>query len=208
MCRVCSVRYVAIVCFCSSTAMQCHALQCRVRPQTNFVAGSVCAGVASSARSGRMVNDSTMPAAINAIDTTNGRFQLPVRSISQPPTTGLMIACKLEPGIHDPARRAGMLGSDIHRHSPHRAYRHFVEEKSEAQAQRRDRNRNIGYQRDRCQRQQRKQHAHADHHVALPAADDCILRSSRSVTMPPSQSPITPAKNTPEANSADLPNCM
>ena len=35
-----------------------------------------------------------------------------------------------------------------------------------------------------------------------------LRRRIRSVTEPPSQSPSTPAKNTPDANNADLPNCM
>jgi len=44
-----------------------------------------------------MRNDSMMPAAITAIDTTKGRFQFPVRSISQPPITGLTIAANAAP---------------------------------------------------------------------------------------------------------------
>src|SRR4051812_20223178 len=38
-----------------------------------------------------------MPAAMTIMDTVNGRFQLPVRSMIHPPMTGLMIAASADP---------------------------------------------------------------------------------------------------------------
>src|SRR6516225_6419477 len=58
-----------------------------------------------------MVNASSAPTSISAIEPMNGQSQFPVRSMIQPPTTGLTIAAKAEPVFMMPLAVPEYLGA-------------------------------------------------------------------------------------------------
>ena len=109
-----------------------------------------------------------MPTAIRIIDTVKGKFQLPVRSIIQPPTTGLMIAASAEPEFMMPHAVPECFGA-MSIGTDHIGPIVISLKKKPAETHRRERDRDVGDQHDRRERQKRQQHAHADHHVARQA---------------------------------------
>ncbi|SAL74410.1 hypothetical protein AWB69_09185 [Caballeronia udeis] len=141
------------------------------------------------------------------METVKGRFQLPVLSIRKPPTTGLIIAASADPEFMMPLAVPACLGAisigtahigpiviSLKKNPPLRHTAANVIDMLETSM--------MGASESSVRNMQTPT-------ITLRAMRIFPLRRKmRSVTEPPSQSPRTPAKNTPEANNADFPNSM
>ncbi len=121
------------------------------RPPPCRPAGARSASV--NGRSGCIRKAEKPPSSNSPIDIRNGRYQLPVTSITKPATSGETIAANAEPVFISPDGGAGIFRRNVHRHRPHRADHELGEEEAGRQAQRDDRD--VVDEQDREQREQR-----------------------------------------------------